>query len=560
MNAPVQITRLRIGELLLGKGLISSDQLEIALREQAKTPVLLGQLLVSLGFLSESLLREALVENLGHGSIDLSRAIADPRALALLDKTVAKRWLVLPIALDQRRLSIAMAQPNNLLLLDQLRLQTRDEYTIIPLLAAESDIIAGIDRYYGFELSIDGILREIETGELHESIQTGADYSQPVVRLIDAILADAVTRGASDVHFEPEQAFVRIRYRIDGILRQIRALHKSYWPAMVVRLKVLAGLNIAENRAPQDGRISLTLCARNLDFRVASLPTNWGENIVLRILDRNKNLLALDELGLSQTQLATLHRMLARPEGLILLTGPTGSGKTTTLYSILSHLNSVERNIMTLEDPVEYPLAMIRQTSIGDVVKMDFANGIRALLRQDPDVILIGEIRDHDTAEMAMRAAMTGHQVYATLHTASALGAIARLFDLGVQPDVLAGNLIGMVAQRLVRLLCPACKVAYQSDEIECRQLGIDAPTTIYRAAACPECEQQGYRGRTTVMELLRVDSRLEELIARRATLGEMQQATRDFASLSDDACRRVLAGETSLAEIGRVVDLTGRA
>lgn len=557
--------KMPLGALLVAKGLITDDQLRIALLEQRRSDTPLGKLLVSLGFVSENVLREALSETLGHDSVDLGRVIADLQAIRLIPKELARRLMLLPIGLNvsSQTLTVAMANPNNLVALDQLRLHTKDKYAIEALLAAESDIVRAIDQYYGFELSIDGILNEIETGEIdYASLAAAeAEYSQPVVRLIDALLADAVTRGASDIHFEPEQSFVRIRYRIDGVLRQIRALHKTYWPAMVVRLKVLSTMNIAESRAPQDGRISLTLSGRPLDFRVSAQPTTWGENIVLRILDRQKGLVPLEGLGLSESNLDFLRLMIARPEGIILVTGPTGSGKTTTLYSILNHINSVDVNIMTLEDPVEYPLPLIRQTSVNEISKMDFANGIRSMMRQDPDVILIGEIRDRDTAEMAFRAAMTGHQVYSTLHTSSAIGVLPRLLDIGVLPDVLAGNMIGVIAQRLVRMLCPHCKEAYEPDLFEQRLLGMKQPQRIYRAVGCPQCEQQGYKGRTSVMELLRIDADLDELISRRASMREIKQLaiSKGFCPIADDACRRVIDGETSLDEVSRVVDLTDR-
>ncbi|WP_027469840.1 GspE/PulE family protein [Deefgea rivuli] len=566
MSAPSR-NKLPLGELLVAKGLITDDQLRIALLEQRRSGTQLGKLIVALGFVSENVLREALSENLGQESVDLSRVIADVQTIRLVPKEMAKRLLVLPIGLniETKRLTVAMANPNNLLALDQLRLQTKDQFEIETLLAAESDIVRAIDQYYGFELSIDGILREIETGEIdYASLANAeAEYSQPVVRLIDALLADAVTRGASDVHFEPEQSFVRIRYRIDGVLRQIRALHKTYWPAMVVRLKVLATMNIAETRAPQDGRISLTLSGRPLDFRVSAQPTTWGENIVLRILDRQKGLVPLDQLGLTSENLDVLRLMIARPEGIILVTGPTGSGKTTTLYSILNHINSVEVNIMTLEDPVEYPIPQIRQTSVSDASKMDFANGIRSMMRQDPDVILIGEVRDRDTAEMAFRAAMTGHQVYSTLHTNSAIGALPRLLDIGVLPDILSGNMIGIIAQRLVRTVCTFCREEYSPDEFEKRLLQVDtlSDIKIYRAVGCPKCEHQGYKGRMTVMEILKLDADLDELIARRATMREIRQHAleKGFVPLAVDACRRVLEGRTTIDEIARVVDLTDR-
>jgi len=380
---------------------------------------------------------------------------------------------------------------------------------------------------------------------------------------VDALLNDAVKRSASDIHFEPEQGFLRIRYRIDGVLRQIRSLHKNYWAAMVVRLKVMSGMNIAETRAPQDGRISLMLSGHQVDFRVSSQPTTHGENIVLRILDRDKGIVPLEELGLHADDLKTLKLMLARPEGIILVTGPTGSGKTTTLYSILNYINTEGINIMTLEDPVEYPMAMIRQTSVNEVVKLDFASGIRSMMRQDPDVILVGEIRDQETAEMAFRAAMTGHQVYSTLHTNSSIGAIPRLMDLGVLPDIMAGNIIGVVAQRLVRKLCAQCKAPYTPDQATRRLLGVDADDErpIYQAVGCARCDNVGYRGRVAIMELFKLDAEIDELIARRATGREIRAAAsaKGFRSLAEDAISRVLLGQTSLEEISRVVDLTDR-
>ena len=396
-------------------------------------------------------------------------------------------------------------------------------------------------------------------------MQMGEDaYSHPMVRLINALLADAVQREASDIHFEPEEAFLRIRYRIDGVLRQVRSLHKSYWPAMAVRLKVISNMNIAESRAPQDGRISMSLVGRQIDFRSASQPTTWGENFVLRILDRKKGIVEMEKLGLSDENLSLLRLMLARPEGIILVTGPTGSGKTTTLYSILNHINTEGVNIMTMEDPVEYPMAMIRQSSVNESVKMGFGEGIRSMMRQDPDVILVGEIRDHITAEMAFRAAMTGHQVFSTLHTNSAVGSIPRLLDIGILPDVIAGNLIGVVAQRLVRRLCKSCKEPYPAMDLEKQLLDLaDHPEEIiiYRATGCPLCGFQGYKGRTSVIEILKISSDMDELVARRASMREMliQAKSQGFRPIADDGCRRVLDGTTSLEEITRVLDLTDR-
>ncbi len=567
MNSPSNPQAKRhIGQILIDQGILTEDQLRIALLEQMKSHLPVGRLLVQLGFVSEATLRDALSEKLGLQSVDLAHIIVDPAALKALPRDLARRYRIFPIALDRqaKKFIVALSDTNNIVAVDQLREFLKGDFEIELRLAGDTEIERAIEHYYGHEFSIDGILREIETGELdYTSLAEGDEYSQPVVRLISALLADAVERGASDIHFEPEQNFLRIRYRIDGVLRQIRSLHKTYWPAMAVRLKVMAKMNIAETRAPQDGRISATLSGRVIDFRVSSLPTSHGENIVLRILDRQKGIVPLDKLGLEESQLELLKRMIARPEGIILVTGPTGSGKTTTLYSILNHINSDAINIMTLEDPVEYPMTLIRQTSVAEAAKLDFANGIRAMMRQDPDAILVGEVRDADTAEMAFRAAMTGHQVYSTLHTNSAIGAIPRLLDIGVVPDVMAGNIIGIIAQRLVRKLCRTCRQSFDPDVHERRLLGITPtePAAVFRAVGCEQCDYQGYRGRVAILEILKIDSALDELVARRATTREILTAARakGFKTLAEDGVRLVRSGVTSLDELMRVVDLTDR-
>jgi type II secretory ATPase GspE/PulE/Tfp pilus assembly ATPase PilB-like protein len=374
---------------------------------------------------------------------------------------------------------------------------------------------------------------------------------------------DAVKRGASDIHFEPEYAFLRIRYRIDGVLETVRSLHKTYLPGITVRVKVVSAMNIAETRAPQDGRLSLTLNGRPIDFRVSTQPTIYGENIVLRVLDREKSIISLDRMRLSKQVTEKVNLMLARPEGILIVTGPTGSGKTTTLYSLLAQVNDETVNIMTLEDPVEYPLTLMRQTSVGEVARMDFADGIRSIMRQDPDIILVGEVRDKETAEMAFRAAMTGHQVFTTLHTNSALGAFPRLLDIGIQPDIMAGNIIGVIAQRLVRTLCSHCKEAYAPSREERQLLGPAAEKVsfLHRPVGCKQCDNKGFKGRSAIMELLVMDSDLDELVARRATAKELRAAAiaKGFRSLSDEGLQRAVDGTTSLTEVAREIDLTGR-
>jgi len=566
MNAPV--VKKRLGAMLVEQGAITQDQLRIGLLELKNSTKPLGSILIDLGFVTDSIVRDALSENTGQRSVDLAHAVLDAASTRIVPQDLARRYNILPLNYDRSRhhLTLAMADTFNIVVLDQVRAINGGNLEITPVLASENEIARIIEQYYGFELSIDGILQEIETGELDfESLQSATDeYSHPMVRLVNALLADAAQRGASDIHFEPEEAFLRIRYRIDGVLRQVRSLHKSYWPAMVVRLKVISGMNIAESRAPQDGRISMSLVGRQIDFRVAAQPTTHGENFVLRILDRKKGIVPMDKLGLSEDNFHLLNIMLARPEGIILVTGPTGSGKTTTLYSVLNHINTEGVNIMTMEDPVEYPMSMIRQASVNESVKMGFGEGIRSMMRQDPDVILVGEIRDHVTAEMAFRAAMTGHQVFSTLHTNSAVGAIPRLLDIGILPDVIAGNLIGVVAQRLIRKLCTACKQPKLASDLERRLLGVadkSGDVTIFEAVGCDVCEHQGYKGRNSVIEILKISGDMDDLVARRASMREMLNLAKKggFKPLAVDACRRVLDGTTSLEEITRVVDLTDR-
>jgi general secretion pathway protein E/type IV pilus assembly protein PilB len=564
-----QRKKLRLGELLVQQGLITTDQLSIVLAEQRHNNIPIGRLLVRLGFVTESAIRDIMARTIGQEAIDLAQVVADPEALKLVSQDFARRNRVLPIAYDpaDQVLTVATTEIFNVVAMDQLRAMLGPQIEIKTQLASEAQLEDYTDHFYGYELSVDGILKEIETGEIdYESLQAaggGDEYTQPMVRLVNALLVDAVKRGASDIHFEPEYAFLRIRYRIDGVLETVRSLHKTYLPGITVRVKVVSAMNIAETRAPQDGRLSLTLNGRPIDFRVSTQPTIYGENIVLRVLDREKSIISLDRMRLSKPVTDKINLMLARPEGILIVTGPTGSGKTTTLYSLLAQVNDETVNIMTLEDPVEYPLTLMRQTSVGEVARMDFADGIRSIMRQDPDIILVGEVRDKETAEMAFRAAMTGHQVFTTLHTNSALGAFPRLLDIGIQPDIMAGNIIGVIAQRLVRMLCSHCKEAYAPSREERQLLGPAAEKVsfLHRPVGCKQCENKGFKGRGAIMELLVMDADLDELVARRATAKEMRAAAmaKGFRSLSDEGLQRAVEGATSLSEVAREIDLTGR-
>ncbi|MGI9341930.1 MAG: GspE/PulE family protein [Gammaproteobacteria bacterium] len=557
--------RKQLGELLVEKGLVNKDQLRVALTEQKNRNERLGAILVRLGLISEALLRDVLAEMLRVESIDLSKVVPDGEAISMLPEELARHYSLLPITFNaaSKQLTVAMADTFDVVALDQATALLGGEISVTPLLASDAEIQEAIDLYYEQQYTLEGIIQELDAPEatLTElDDAANADVSQPMVRLVDALLSDAVKMRASDIHLEPEEGFLRVRYRIDGVLRQMWTLHLKFWPAMVVRLKVMSNMNIAETRAPQDGHISLIIAGRPIDFRASAQPTIHGENYVLRVLDRQSGIVPLDDLGLSEENLMLLKMLMARPEGVILVTGPTGSGKTTTLYSMLNYRNEESVNIMTLEDPVEYPFPMIRQTSLADAIKLDFADGIRSLMRQDPDIILVGEIRDEETAEMAFRAAMTGHQVYSTLHTNSALGAVPRLLDIGLRPGILAGNIIGIVAQRLVRRLCSHCKEEYAPSELELKLMSLgDEEVRVFRAVGCDKCQQQGYMGRLAILEILRFNREMDEAIAEGRSLGELRTVALEsnFIPLARDGVRRILAGDTSLDEVARVIDLT---
>lgn len=561
------VKSLPLGQRLLKQGLISRDQLETALKEQAaqtgKQKKMLGALLVEMGFISESALGEALTESSGVRQFDHRKAVLDPALIKKIPRELAIKCKAVPVSLDGHTISVAINDIYNIMAIDQIRRYFPANYKIVPVYCTETDLLEIIDQYYGYEMSIEGILREIETGVGEKSKLNGEveGYVNPTVRLVDSVLVDAIKRGASDIHFEPEGAFLRLRYRIDGKMLQVRSFHKEYWAAIAVRIKIMAGMNIAETRLPQDGRTTYYVSGREVDFRVATHPTVHGENIVMRILDKKKALVPLEKLGFSENNDKLLRKLLKRPEGIIIMTGPTGSGKTTTLYSVLNYINDVDINIMTLENPVEYQLPMIRQSDIREEYGMDFVGGIKSLLRQDPDVIFVGEVRDEATATMAMRAAMTGHRVFTTLHTNDAMAAIPRLIDIGIPPHLLAGSLICTMAQRLIRKLCEACKEKEQATAQECKILGLDSnnPPEIYHHKGCPQCMSTGYKGRIAVNEILPIDKDMDELIATGATRSSMMKHAleKGFVPMSEDGIQKVLAGITDVDELVRTIDMT---
>ncbi len=556
----------RIGELLLAKKAISRHQLEIALAEQRRTGQPVGKVLIALEFIPEETMRDLLGEALEQETVDLTTRTQEAEALRYIPKGFARQHTVLPLEWDAQRqqLTVAMTNTFNMAVLDTLQTVLPKGVVVRPLLASESELLAAIDRFYGFDLSVDGILHEIETGEVDEkSLAVGtARFDHPMVRLVNALLLDAVRHEASDMHINPMAHCVQIRYRIDGVLQEVRILDRKFFPGLCVRIKVMGGMNIAESRIPQDGHFVSVLANTPVDFRLSTQPTVHGENIVLRLLNRSKGLLGLHELGLTDGNKAMVKQMTSRPYGIILVSGPTGCGKTTTLYALLNTLNAKKSNVMTLEDPVEYLLDAILQTAVNKAVDLDFSSGVRSILRQDPDIILVGEIRDLDTAQMALRAAMTGHPVYSTVHANSAVAAIPRLLNIGLRPDMLAGNIIGVLAQRLIRKLCVQCKRPTPTTEAERLWLGADeteGALPLYTAVGCPACHGTGYQGRLCVMEGLLIDDDFDDLISGNAPQGEYRRLARQkgMLTMNDLARRRVLEGTTSLEEVARVFGLT---
>lgn len=559
-----QLKGERTGDKLVSMGAITADQLNVALQEKKVTGKLLGEVLVDLGFIDQETLTSFLSKTSGFGVFDPKHTILDGEALGLIEKAIAVKHQVLPVSLTENEAMIAMADPFDVVAMDTLRRFLPKNVAIKPLVTTPTVLSEAIDAAYGYASSINAILKELEEGQMQDiaTISEAEAYAHPVVRLVNALVFEAVKIGASDLHFEPEENFVRLRYRKDGVLFTAQILHKQHWSGISQRLKIMSNMNIADKLAPQDGRFGMNVGGREADFRVSSLPTVHGENIVLRVLDQSQSIVPLEKLGFSEHNLKLIRRAQVRPEGIIIVTGPTGSGKTTSLYSMLNEINNVEVNIQTMEDPVEYSLPMIRQTPVREGV-LEFADGIRALMRQDPDIIFIGEIRDGITAEMALKAAMTGHQVYTTLHTNDSFGALPRLLDLGLKPGMVAGAIIAVFAQRLVRRLCPKCKVEHKPDADECAILRVDpaAPPTIFRAkqGGCQACAGQGYKGRIAVAEILFMDDELDEIVANNGSKAQLKSTAiqKGFKSMKDDGILKILEGITTIESLADVVDIT---
>jgi type II secretory ATPase GspE/PulE/Tfp pilus assembly ATPase PilB-like protein len=555
--------------LLISKKVVTIDQIEVAIKEKKDTRInkSIGNILVEMGLITDLVLSDILNNNKSD-NFDIKSTFLDQRLIRKIPKVFAIQNKVIPVLFEKNTVTVATFDLYDIITLDQVKKFFPPSMNIETVYATESDIMKAIDQYYEYEMSIDGILDEIENidiNKFNEEQNISNNYQSPLVRLVNAILMDAVRKGASDLHFEPELFFLRLRYRIHGEMEQIRVFHNKYWSAIVVRIKIMSGMNIAETRRAQDGRINSTILGRNIDFRISSQPTINGENIVMRILDEKKSILSLTKLGFNEENIKTIKKCTKKPEGVILLTGPTGSGKTTTLYTLLNMINKIGINIMTLENPVEYRLPIIRQSSINPEIGVDFADGIRTLLRQDPDVILVGEIRDEKTATAAIQAAMTGHQVYSSLHTNDAFSAIPRLLQIGVQPFLLSGALIAIVAQRLARKICPFCKTKYpitdEEKRIITKVLGEEEAgvvTHFYKGIGCDKCRGSGYTSRTVIAEILDVDKEIDDMIVREARKKEILEylLKRGYVTMQVDGIRKVIQGITTLTELSRVVNI----
>ncbi len=547
----------KIAERFLQEGLIDESQLEQARKSGIKP---LHRALIEMDLLSKDQIYEFIADQLQVAYIDLESYAVDEEALAKLPEALGRQFKAVPIFALKDSLGVAMADPRNVEAIDRISMRTG--LAVEPFLSAEEDIIKVLEKYYHDLGSVEEMIEDLEVTRLQEEeeeIPELKDLSEeaPITRLVNLILAQGVRDGASDIHIEPDDKTLRIRFRIDGILYEVPSPPKRLKAAITSRIKVMANLNIAETRRPQDGHIRMRIEGKNIDIRVSLLPTVFGENVVLRVLNPESVAIGLDNLGFSPKTQKIFEDIIFRPHGIFLNTGPTGSGKTTTLYAALQSVNSVEKNIITVEDPVEYRLQLIRQVQVNPRAGVTFANGLRAILRQDPDIIMIGEIRGVDTAEIAVQAALTGHFVFSTLHTNDAVGAVPRMIHMGVEPFLVAASLEGIMAQRLLRKICPACRQAYEPLPAVLKQLNIDnrEKVVFYRGEGCEQCRGTGYKGRTAVAEIIDMSSVMRQLVLKGAGVEDLREQARKQGTvfMEDEALQKVLDGITTVEEMTRV-------
>ena len=553
----------QLGDILLEDGLITTDQLGVAVDQHQTLGRSLGRVLVDQGILSETQLVAALAQQIGLRFIDLSDFPVDGSALARIPGSVCRQHMAIPIGFEDGRIVVAMADPANVFAADDIR--TISGYEVLPAVATRADVVSAIDRYYRADSDLDDLTTALEDADE----ATGDDLAglkevvedAPIVKFVNLLITQAIQDRASDIHLEPTEQDLRVRYRIDGVLHEVMRSPKSIQSGVISRLKIMADINIAERRIPQDGRLSVSAHGKKIDLRVATLPTVWGEKVVMRILDNSTARLDLSELGFTQNNYERYSESFGKPYGMILVTGPTGSGKSTTLYATLNILNRPEVNIITVEDPVEYRLPGISQVQTNVKAGLTFASSLRSILRSDPDIVLIGEIRDHETAQIAVEAALTGHLVLSTLHTNNAPSAITRLTEIGIEPFLVGSAVDAVLAQRLARRLCMKCKEAYTPTEetLTAAKVNWDLAAgipTLYRPVGCPSCSSTGYKGRMALHEVMMVNEEIERLAVEHAPATEITAAAlrSGMVTLRDDGMTKVLNGTTSIDEILRVV------
>ena len=558
----------RLGERLVAQGLVTSEQVEHGLAVQQRSGAFLGETLVTLGYLQPRELGPVLAEALAVSYVNPRECEVAREVVDLVPESFIRKHLVMPLRVEEGRLFVAMADPLNLSVLDDLKLISG--MPVVPLVSLERDLLASINMHLDSRRHAEQAIKDIDAERAADGEAVAEPSAEelwtlaadaPVVRLVSSVINGAFNQGASDIHLEPQRDDMRVRYRVDGLLYDQMTIPKGHQAAVVSRVKIMARMNIAERRLPQDGRIALTHHGTEYDLRVSTMPSIFGEKVVMRVLAKTAMGMTFEQLGFLPEQKEAFEWLLARPYGMILVTGPTGSGKSTTLYAALATVNHSTRNIITIEDPVEYQLAGVTQTEVNVKVGITFARGLRTMVRQDPDVIMVGEIRDLETAEIGVQAALTGHLVFSTLHTNDAPGALVRLGNMGVEPFLISSSLIGVLGQRLVRVICPACREYYQpSAEALARLKGNgELPAgemRVARGQGCQECNHLGYRGRTAVYEVMRMSDTLREMVLQRQSAAALrEQARREgMRTMKESALERALQGVTSAEEILRVI------
>ncbi|SYZ72515.1 General secretory pathway protein E [Candidatus Zixiibacteriota bacterium] len=563
------MSRKKIGNILIDQGLISESDLDAALKEQEQTGRKVGQILVERRLITEDQLIDAISERLQIPKISLEQLVIDPMVVALVPVDVARRYLLIPVFMIGRVLTVAMSEPLNIIAIDELKYLTKCD--IKRVIAPPSQIAAAIDQYYSVADSMSGVIGTYpeETKKTQPTGETvgfsEAEQESPVVKLVNLIITQAVKDKASDIHIEPDESQLRIRYRINGVMREEASPPKALQPEIISRIKVASNMDVSEKRLPQDGRLIMNIEGSAIDMRISTLPTIHGEKVVIRILDRRILSLGLEQLGFAPGLLDQWKKIIRKKEGLILITGPTSSGKTTTLYAVLQEINSREKNIITVEDPVEYSLPLINQVQTNEKAGLTFASSLRYILRQNPDIIMIGEIRDAETAAMATRSALTGHLVLSTLHTNDAPSSISRLIDMGIEKYLVASSLKAVLAQRLLRTNCPHCLEEYTPQEIQLRMAGLDRNADdihFKRGAGCNKCRMTGYRGQTGIYELVEIDDQISEMIIGGASDLQIRNyaSGRGYRPLFQSGLDKVLKGEVCLEELLRITSLGERA